>query len=127
MDVFDVGIIGGGPAGMTAAVYAVRKGLSVVIFGGKLLGGQAALSGEIGNYLGFSLIKGIDLVQKFREHLELYPNIHLVEGVRVERVLPIKGKTKIFTLHASDQNKYRVRTVILSMGEKEGSNILCYV
>lgn len=118
MDVFDVGIIGGGPAGMTAAVYAVRKGLSVVMFGGKLLGGQTALSGEIGNYLGFSLIRGSDLVQKFREHLEQYSEIHLMEGVRVTRIEKAVGSKKVFTLYTSDEKKYGARSVILCMGEK---------
>ena len=66
--IFDTIIIGAGPAGITAAIYAVRKNLKVLVLT-KDIGGQAALSGDIENYPGFSLITGADLAKKFREEL----------------------------------------------------------
>lgn len=66
---YDLIIIGAGPAGMTAAVYAARKKLKTLILT-KDIGGQAARSSDIENYLGFSMIAGMDLVKKFEDHLE---------------------------------------------------------
>ena len=57
----DVAIIGGGPAGLTAAIYAVRAGLSVTVYDGNGLGGQMLLAHEIENYAGFTKISGIEL------------------------------------------------------------------
>ena len=68
---YDIIIIGAGPAGMTAGVYAARKKLKTLIIS-RDIGGQAAWSSDIENYLGFSMVSGADLVKKFEEHLEQY-------------------------------------------------------
>ncbi len=57
----DVAIIGGGPAGLTAAIYTLRAGLSAVIYDGNALGGQMLLAHEIENYAGFSSVTGMEL------------------------------------------------------------------
>ena len=67
-EIFDTIIIGGGAAGIAACVYAVRKNLKVLLLT-KDIGGQAALSGDIENYPGFTMITGADLAKKFREEL----------------------------------------------------------
>ncbi len=69
--VFDLIIIGAGPAGMTAGVYAARKKLKTLIIT-QDIGGQAAWSSDIENYLGFTMITGADLVAKFEQHLEVF-------------------------------------------------------
>ena len=69
---YDVFIIGGGPAGLTAAVYCMRKGLSTGIVV-KSLGGQVADTSDVENYMGYRHISGVDLVEKFREQVHQFP------------------------------------------------------
>lgn len=64
-------IIGAGPAGMTAGVYAARKQIDALILTGNV-GGQATWSSGIENYLGYIYISGAELVQKFEEHLRSF-------------------------------------------------------
>ena len=66
-------IIGSGPAGLSAAIYAGRAGLNPVVISGPSMGGQAVLTAEIENYPGFSeSVSGSDLMDKFREHAEKF-------------------------------------------------------
>lgn len=67
----DLVIIGGGPAGMTAAVYAARKGLDIELISHDL-GGQAKWSWSVENYMGFSYIKGAELMHRFEEHMRQF-------------------------------------------------------
>jgi NADH-dependent peroxiredoxin subunit F len=69
--VYDVAVIGAGPAGLAAAIYAVRKNLSTILIGFDL-GGQLGTTYEVANYPGFQLITGPDLVQRFFEHANQY-------------------------------------------------------
>jgi len=80
----DLIIIGGGPAGITAAVYAARKRLDFSVIT-KDIGGQAAWSGKIENYTGYQFIAGPDLVKKFSDHLSQY-SFDLREGTEAARV-----------------------------------------
>ena len=64
-DLYDVVIIGGGPAGLAAAVYTARQGLTTAVVAGEL-GGQAQWASQIDNYLGFGLISGSELARHFR-------------------------------------------------------------
>lgn len=66
-------IIGSGPAGLSAAIYAGRAGLNPVVISGPSMGGQAVLTAEIENYPGFSeSVSGSELMDKFREHAEKF-------------------------------------------------------
>ncbi len=64
---FDVAVIGGGPAGLTAGIFTTRAGLSTICFEKLVVGGQAALSYDISNYPAFNSITGWDLTQKMFE------------------------------------------------------------
>ncbi len=70
-------IIGGGPAGVTAAIYCSRAGMSVILFEKMFVGGQAATTAEIENYPGFTTIEGTDFAFKLNEQLEKH-NIKVV-------------------------------------------------
>ncbi len=112
--IFDVIIIGAGPAGISAAIYAVRKNLKVLVLT-KDIGGQAALSGDIENYPGFSLISGADLAKQFRIELVNFENkgLWLKEGVEV---VSLEGADPDFITTTSDNKSYHGKTVIIASG-----------
>lgn len=74
-EIFDIAIIGGGPAGFTSGIYAGRSGLKTVILEKQMVGGQVAVSPLIENWPGEKEISGQDLTMKFREHVEPYAEI----------------------------------------------------
>lgn len=113
-EIFDTIIIGAGPAGLTAAIYATRRNLKVLIITMDI-GGQAALSGDIGNYPGFTMITGSDLAKKFREDLLMFENqgLWIKEGIEVTN---LSGADPDFTVETSDGKKYHGKTVIIASG-----------
>ena len=64
----DLIIIGGGPAGLTAAIYAVRYGLDTIVLEKNVVPGQISMADRVENYPGFSSISGMELMQKFKDH-----------------------------------------------------------
>ncbi|WMW25632.1 thioredoxin-disulfide reductase [Methanolobus sediminis] len=70
INMYDLIIIGGGPAGMTAAIYAVRYGLNTLVLEKNVVPGQIATADRVENYPGFPSISGMELMNKFREHAE---------------------------------------------------------
>ncbi|MFQ5717372.1 MAG: NAD(P)/FAD-dependent oxidoreductase [Nitrospinales bacterium] len=109
----DVIIIGTGPAGMTAAVYCARKKLETLIIG-QQLGGQAALSGAMENYLGFHLITGAQLIEKFHEHLEDFKEVTHRHGVEVTDIKKHKSGFRVTT---KDGQHHFGKTVIVASGK----------
>lgn len=110
--VFDVGIIGYGPAGITAAIYAARKKLSVVLLG-TLPGGEIKNSGEIENWPGDGHTDGITLADKFVKHLDLHKDDVTVTEEPVSKIT--KDEDGHFGL-ATDKQTYRSRAVIYAAG-----------
>ena len=108
---YDVIIIGAGPAGMTAAVYAVRKGLQALVVA-KEIGGQVMKSGEVENYLGFGSSTGYEVAAKFHEHIDQFENLNHIDGVAVTAV---EKKDDIF-LVKTDHGIFSGRTVIIASG-----------
>lgn len=76
--IYDIAIIGSGPAGLTAAVYSAQAGLNVALITGEQFGGNLSKINNLTNYMGFSGINGNDLIGKIQEQLNLYPNITLI-------------------------------------------------
>lgn len=113
-EIFDTIVIGGGAAGITAAIYTVRKNLKVLMLA-KSIGGQAALSGDVENYPGFTMITGADLAQKFRAELLAFEDkgLWVKEGVEV---INLSGADPNFSVKTSDGQEYRTKTVIIATG-----------
>ncbi len=108
---YDLIIIGGGPAGLSAAIYAARGNLKTAIIDKSMLGGQVSNTLEIENYPGFPNIGGFELMEKFEEHADKF-NIDkytFQEIVRVDLCSDIKT---IETLEYSLKSK----TVIIATG-----------
>ncbi|HEY3396198.1 MAG TPA: FAD-dependent oxidoreductase [Armatimonadota bacterium] len=109
---YDAAIVGGGPAGLTAAVYAARKQLQVVMVTLDI-GGQTNLTADIENYMGFEYISGAELAAKFREQLDKFP-IDLRLGALVKTITPHDDH---FLLDTTDNEQIETRTVIISTGK----------
>lgn len=107
----DVCIVGAGPAGMTAAVYAARKALSVAVIA-KDIGGQVAWTQGIENYMGFQFITGKELVAKFEEQVRQFP-----VAVVIDEVVGIQVKGKDFVLSTKGGRVIEARSVIVATGK----------
>lgn len=109
---FDLIIIGAGPAGITASVYAARKKMSILVIS-KDIGGQAAWSGDIENYTGYQFITGPQLAAKFEEHMRKF-DIRLKDNETVAEFRKIDDKVSVKT----DQGAYESRTAIIASGKR---------
>ena len=106
---YDVIIIGGGPAGMAAGIYARRAGLETVILEKGVPGGQVLTSPNIENYPGFPEIGGMKLMEQMAEHARRYVDIK--EGEEVVRIRSSE-KFEVFT----NAGKYTTKAIILTTG-----------
>lgn len=109
--VYDVVIVGAGPAGMSAAIYAVRKNLSTLIIASDI-GGQLGTTYEVGNYPGFQMITGPDLVQQFEEHMDQYG----IEKLVGEKVTGMGFKDRCKILKTAAGREISARSVIIATG-----------
>jgi len=113
--IYDLIIVGAGPAGMTAGVYAARKKLKTLIIS-KDIGGQASWSSDIENYLGFSMITGPELVKKFEEHLEEFKeDVEL--RVSISGINKVSKKGKNFLVETVDGKKEEAKAIIIAGGK----------
>lgn len=107
----DIGIIGAGPAGYSAAVYATRAGLTAALWMGPEPGGQLTSTNEVDNFLGFHEgILGADLMEKAKKHAERF-GAQLIP----DKVLKVEPKDGKFILHGEKQSG-EVRAVIVATG-----------
>ena len=107
---YDIIVVGGGPAGLTAALYSVCAGKSVLVLEKANYGGQMALSPRIENYLGFSKISGYDLSEMIFKQVET-AGAELLD----EEVLSISEKDNIKTVK-TDMGEYQSKAVIIATG-----------
>jgi len=107
---YELAIIGAGPAGYSAAIYAVRAGVKTIVIDKGAGGGLAAISPNIENYAGFESISGMDLVDKMKQHASKYTNINFNEEVK-----KISKKVDEFVIETSKQT-YVSKAVLLCTG-----------
>lgn len=109
--IYDIIIIGGGPAGITAGIYSSRQGLNALLITKEFGGQMAKKTVDIENYPGFPKISGMDLIQKFKEHLR-------GTGIKIEndKVAKIEKDKDVFSVIIKSGNKFQAKTVIIASG-----------
>ena len=108
---YDIVIVGAGPAGLTAAIYALREEKKVVILEKETIGGKITSSSKVENYPGFKSISGMDLANNLYEQV-----IDLGGEINIEEVLSIENgkEKKVIT----DENTYETKSIIIASGSK---------
>lgn len=111
---YDVAIIGGGPGGCAAAVYAARKLLSTVLITDSF-GGQSVVSADIQNWIGTVAIPGEELAKNLETHVRAYAGnvVDIIKGTRVEKVTSGEGH---FVVSTTDGKRFEARTVLVTAG-----------
>lgn len=107
---YDVIILGGGPAGLTAGLYAARSGLKALLLEGALAGGQASTTNELENYPGFLSIGGPELMMQFEDQAKKAGLEIRYQGVKAA---DLKGRNI-----ATRRDTYTARALILATGAK---------
>lgn len=108
---FDLIILGGGPAGLSAGIYAARGALKTAIIDISMFGGQPSNYLELENYPGFSLVGGYDLMEKFEEHVDKFG----VEKFPMEEIQFINLEGEIKTIETIERI-FNAKAVIIATG-----------
>ena len=110
---YDLMVIGGGPAGLAATVYAARKQLKTLLVT-QDIGGQVNLTLGIENYLGYQFIEGPELIDKFQTQMDQFP-IEQKIGEKAAKVEQIDGGYQVVT---EGGERYQSRAAILASGKR---------
>ena len=108
---FDTVILGGGPAGFSAGIYAARGAVSTAIVDINMMGGQPSNYLELENYPGFGTIGGFDLMEKFEEHADKF-GVEKFPMQEIQRVDLISNPKIILT----NEYEFRAKSVIIATG-----------
>ncbi|TET38264.1 MAG: FAD-binding protein [Dehalococcoidia bacterium] len=106
-------IVGGGPAGMTAAVYAARKRIDTLLLS-KDIGGQPNLTAGIENYMGYQYIEGFELMQKFEEQVRQFP----LEQKIGQEAVALSRLDAGFEVRTDNGERYQAKAVIIATGKR---------
>jgi len=110
--IYDLIIIGGGPAGITAGIYAGRQRMKTILITKEFGGQMAKKSTEVCNYPGFPRISGMDLIEKFVEHLQTQEFVE----IKMSEIGKIEKEGDIFTVTTTETEKIQSKTVIVATG-----------
>ena len=110
---YDLIVVGGGPAGLSAAIYAVHSGLDTLLLEKGLCGGLLNEVPQIENYPAFKSISGMELASKLKEHASEYAEIR-----ELEEVLSIMRKGENFVVK-TEKGEYETRAVALCTGSRK--------
>ena len=110
---YELIIVGGGPAGMAAAVYAARKLLKTLLISSDI-GGQVMWTNGVENYLGYQFIEGDELISKFQKQVDQFP-IDQKVGFNITQIKQIDGG---FEVISESVDKFQGKVVILASGKR---------
>ena len=112
---YELIIIGAGPAGMTAAVYAARKRINTLLISGDV-GGQVLTTWAVENYMGYQFIEGRELMQKFEEQVKQFPaDVKIEIGQRAER---LSRMDRGFEVKTDKSESHQAKAVIFATGKR---------
>jgi alkyl hydroperoxide reductase subunit F len=114
---YDLIIIGGGPGGVAAGVYAARKKIKTLLIT-DTFGGQSLVSNDIQNWIGTKSISGFDLGKSLEEHLRAQQGIEIVEGELVTAVKKIEGAEGGFSITTNGGKIFETKYVLLVSGSR---------
>ena len=113
MEKYDIIIVGAGPGGLTAGIYAGRQGTKTLILDKNLAGGIGREVPEMENYPGFDLVSGLELAEKMKN--QCVKNVELHENEGVNTIEKIEDNDYNFKVE-SDEHSYLTKTVIIATG-----------
>ena len=108
---FDIIILGGGPAGLSAAIYAARSAAKTAIIDISMLGGQPSNYLELENYPGFAKIGGYDLMEKFEEHADMFG----IQKFPMEEIQSVDLTSDIKTVTTLN-GEFKAKSIIIATG-----------
>jgi len=117
--IYDVAVVGAGPAGLSAAVYAASEGLSVLVVDRHAFGGQAGASARIENYLGFPTgISGIALTARAFNQAQKFGVEMAIPKTVTGLDCPCESSSGMFVLCLADDERVRARSVVVATGAR---------
>ncbi|MCR4328874.1 MAG: FAD-dependent oxidoreductase [Patescibacteria group bacterium] len=111
---YDLLIIGGGPGGVAAGIYAARKKIKSVLITDSF-GGQSLVSADIQNWIGTKSISGFDLAKMFEDHLRAQEDIDVIDG---DFITEIKDSGDVFTVSTKKGNTFEGRRLLITSGSR---------
>lgn len=115
--IYDTIIIGGGPTGSSAAIYAARKQLKAVLITEEF-GGQSIVSNDIDNWIGDIRISGFELAQKFEKHVKAQEGLEIIVGDRATEIQQVESSESypVYQVTTRAGKVFQAKTLILGMG-----------
>lgn len=117
---YDLIILGGGPAGIAAGVYAARKKLNTLLIA-ESFGGQSVIAAQINNFIGFKSISGVELKNVLESHLRDQKGIEIKEGNKVSKIEKSAAGFLVFveeTMSAGRQEFFESKTLLIALGSE---------
>ncbi len=113
-NMYELAIIGGGPAGVAAGIYAARKKIKSVIIT-DMFGGQSVVSADIQNFIGYTTISGMELASKMESQLRAQDGIEIIDGDRVSSVV---DNGEFFIVKTEAGKEFEAKTLFVASGSK---------
>jgi alkyl hydroperoxide reductase subunit F len=110
--VYDIAVIGGGPGGVSAAIYASRKQLKTLLIT-ESIGGQSSVSASVENWIGTISLPGWELAQSLEKHLRAQEGVEIQTGEQAVEIAEERGQ---FSVKTSSGESYLAKTIIIASG-----------
>ena len=118
MNIYDLIILGAGPAGMSASIYASRYKINHIIIG-NIFDGSVVKAHLIENWLGEKSIKGTDLMMKFNDHIKDFGTNLIVEDiVEIKEEENVEFGRNVFNIKTNNNKTYRSKSILIALGTK---------